>query len=290
MNEAGKMKTEWRPKKWLAVILTFVFIPFGMMYLGKLRWLLFYVVVLIMLLASAFSFPEYLLRPDIKAFSWVLPLTAAIHASYLCDESQCERKWYSQWYAIAVLFLLLFIPHFLINTFVLQYFRMPSGSMMPTIHTNDIFKVNKWGCGNHQYFGIVIKQQEPTDDCQVKAGDVVVFQYPPNPADTYVKRVVGLPGDHVQFIDNRLVINGRSVPLKVLENQGRITVYDEMLGDQRYQVIYLDKNRYRNFMFTDLKVPDGHYFVLGDNRDNSSDSRQWGLVPADHLIGRVTEL
>ena len=289
MAEKGMSKS-WRPRCWLAVVLTLVFIPFGMMYLGKLRWLLFYSVVLVVLLVSAFSFPGFFLQPDMKVFAWLLPLAAAIHAAIGCDPIQGERPWYSQWYAIAGLFLLIFIPHFLINTFVLQYFRMPSGSMMPTIHTDDVFKVNKWGCGNHQYFGIVIRQQEPSDDCQVKAGDVVVFQYPPNPADVYIKRVVGLPGDQVQFIDNRLVVNGQFVWLKVHEDQGRFTVYEELLGDRPHQVIYMNTDHFRNFQYTNIEVPEGHYFVLGDNRDNSLDSRHWGLVPADHLIGRVSGL
>ncbi|MFC3193331.1 signal peptidase I [Marinicella sediminis] len=287
MNDKEEVMSDWQPKRWLAVLLTFLFIPLGMMYIGKLRWLTFYVILLTALISTAFSFPGIFFQPDIKALSWVLPLMAAIHAYYLSGQSKSERPWYSHWYAITGLFLLLFIPHFLINTFVLQYFRMPSESMMPTIHTGDIFKVNKWGCGNHQYFGFVIKQQQPTDDCQVQAGDVVVFQYPPNPSDMYVKRVVGLPGDHVQFIDNRLFINGKVVWLKVHQDQGRTTVYEEVLGDRRYQVMYMNTDHFRNFKFTDVKVPKGHYFVLGDNRDNSSDSRIWGLVPANHLIGRV---
>ncbi|MCM2291983.1 signal peptidase I [Allorhizobium sp. BGMRC 0089] len=187
-----------------------------------------------------------------------------------------------------------------IRTFLFQPFTIPSGSMMPTLLVGDYIFVNKFAYGFSKYsfpgtfnlFSGRIFGSEP------KRGDVVVFRFPPNPSVDYIKRLVGLPGDHIQMIDGVLYINGKPVP-KVpdgtfssdysLDPGSHIPVYRETLSDGKTydtldQIPDGPGDNTREFI-----VPPGHYFMMGDNRDNSADSRfDVGMVPAENLVGRAT--
>jgi signal peptidase I len=178
-----------------------------------------------------------------------------------------------------------------IRSFIFQPFSIPSGSMRPTLLEGDYLFVSKFAYGYSRYslpfgpnlFSGRIWSAEPL------RGDVVVFKFPPNPNLDYIKRVVGLPGDRVQMINGVLQING--VPVKrektgviddvdVTETQGPVDVYHETLPNG----VEYDNTR-------EWLVPPGHYFMMGDNRDNSSDSRlSVGFVPAENLVGRAKRI
>lgn len=290
MTEDHVVAEDWRPRRWLAVMLSLILPPLGMMYAGQKMWTQVYWFVVLIMAVISIGFMDQLPALMLQILAVGVPVTAAIHVWFLVRHQNITRPWYSRWQVLVPALLGLMVLMLLYRAFVSESFTAMSDSMSPGLVPGQVIYAEKWGCGNYRYWGMQFHRSEPTDDCQVKAGDVVVFQHPPNPADVYVKRVVGLPGDQVQFIDNRLVINGQLVWLKVHEDQGRTTVYEEMLEDRRFQVMYMNTDHFRNFKFSDVKVPEDHYFVLGDNRDNSFDSRHWGLVPADHLIGRVTGL
>jgi signal peptidase I len=188
----------------------------------------------------------------------------------------------------------------LIRTVLVQPFTIPSGSMMPTLLVGDYIFVNKFAYGYSKYslpfspdlFSGRIFGSDP------KRGDIVVFRFPPNPSVDYIKRCVGLPGDHIQVKDGVLYVNGTAVP-KVADGAftsdyskdpgQNIPVFRETLPDS---VTYdtLDEipdslgDNTREFI-----VPAGHYFMMGDNRDNSADSRfDVGYVPAENLVGRAS--
>ena len=178
---------------------------------------------------------------------------------------------------------------FLIRSFVVEPFKIPSGSMMPTLLAGDFILVNKFTYGlrvpilNNTF----IETQHP------KRGDVFVFHYPPDPSIDYIKRVVGLPGDKILYQDKQLYINGQKLDMTYLNdytyesaglNQVHAKRFKEQLGDVQHDVLLEEDSMSREGAF---EVPAGHYFAMGDNRDNSRDSRYWGFVPEQNLVGKA---
>jgi len=170
----------------------------------------------------------------------------------------------------------------IIRSFVVEPFRIPSGSMIPTLLPGDFILVNKFSYG----IRLPALRTRVVDTGSPERGDLVVFKYPRDPSQDYIKRVVGLPGDQISFRNQRLLINGEPLPRGLVEDfddkGGRL--YTERAGDLEYNIV-----QYRDFGNSDLDatVPEGHYFMVGDNRDRSSDSRFWGPVPEEHLVGRA---
>ncbi|MBF0424086.1 MAG: signal peptidase I [Magnetococcales bacterium] len=178
----------------------------------------------------------------------------------------------------------------LVRTFIIEPFKIPSGSMIPTLQVGDYLFVSKLAYGHRIPF--TNKRLFMGDGPQ--RGDIVVFEYPRDPNKDYIKRVIGLPGDRIIYQDKRLYVNNE--PIKY-DNIGEYTYrnerdvevtslhFQEQLPDHPHSVLI------RPFSFsdqiTDEVVPPGHYFVMGDNRDNSNDSRYWGFVPAYRLVGRA---
>ncbi|MDK4732707.1 signal peptidase I [Rhizobium sp. CNPSo 3490] len=187
-----------------------------------------------------------------------------------------------------------------IRTVLFQPFTIPSGSMMPTLLVGDYIFVNKFAYGYSKYslpfspdlFSGRIFGSDP------KRGDIVVFRFPPNPDVDYIKRCIGLPGDHIQVTDGVLYVNGKPVPKVAdgsftsdykLDPGEDVPVFRETLDNGKtYDT--LDQSRVsRGDNTREFIVPEGHYFMMGDNRDNSLDSRfDVGFVPAENLVGRAS--
>ncbi|MHB1543673.1 MAG: signal peptidase I [Gammaproteobacteria bacterium] len=174
----------------------------------------------------------------------------------------------------------------LIRSFLFEPFRIPSGSMVPTLLVGDFIVVNKFDYGLRLPVtnSVIVPIGHP------QRGQVVVFRYPPNPSVDYIKRVVGLPGDQITYRGNRLWINGRLVPHTC---EGRYHGPDgeagsllcvEQLGSVRHDILITPGLSAPDGTYT---VPPHHYFMMGDNRDDSSDSRYWGTVPSRDLVGRA---
>ena len=192
-----------------------------------------------------------------------------------------------------------------LRSFLLEPFKIPSGSMVPTLLVGDLILVNKYHYGVR--LPVINKKIVPLNDPQ--RGDVMVFRYPPDPRVDYIKRVVGIPGDEVAYLNQKLSINGREVPLtpqnefydedslrvapQFLEKLGavdhRILVDPKrpaFFGSDDKQFPFRENCRYSAEGVV-CKVPQGHYFMMGDNRDNSQDSRFWGFVPDENIVGRA---
>ncbi len=176
-----------------------------------------------------------------------------------------------------------------LRSFVVEPFRIPSGSMMPTLLSGDFILVNKHSYG----IRLPVANIKVVELGSPERGDVVVFRYPKNPSIDYIKRVVGLPGDTITYYGKQVYINGE------LAKQERIGAYfhagegqhmnnadqrTEQLGDVKHDILVSAQRRGFNAEYV---VPEGHYFVMGDNRDNSSDSRVWGFVPDENLVGKA---
>lgn len=177
----------------------------------------------------------------------------------------------------------------ILRSFMVEPFRIPSGSMMPTLLIGDFILVNKFDYG----IRLPVINKKIIDIGSPSRGDVAVFRYPKDPSTDYIKRIIGLPGDHVVYYNKQLYIN--DIPIELTEKQIYIGVGSgvshsgsmlkiEKLDKIEHELL-IDNNRPTiNGEFT---VPENEYFVMGDNRDNSNDSRFWGTVPQENLVGRA---
>ena len=172
-----------------------------------------------------------------------------------------------------------------IRWFVVEPFRIPSGAMIPTLLSGDHILVNKYTYGIRLPF----VHTQIISFGQPKRGDVVVFRYPKDTSVAFIKRIVGLPGDRLEYRNKRLYINGQIVDRKLLpaDTDGSLPGHDifaETLGEHAFQTL---QRKGAHSVAWNYVVPTGHYFTLGDNRDNSRDSRFWGPLPEANLIGRA---
>ena len=217
-------------------------------------------------------------------------------------EKLLMQPWWLDW--TAGLFPVILVV-FVLRSFLFEPFKIPSGSMIPTLQVGDLILVNKF----HYGVRLPVLNRKIIANNDPQRGDVVVFRYPVDTRVDYIKRVVGLPGDEVSYLNAQLMVNGQPVPTAPLgdayddESMRYMARFSEKLGTvehaiQRYsQVLPFNPTATRDFPNKDqcrysvegfvCKVPAGHYFMMGDNRDNSEDSRYWGFVPDANLVGRA---
>ncbi len=213
------------------------------------------------------------------------------------------QPWWLDW--TAGLFPVI-VAVFVLRSFLFEPFKIPSGSMIPTLLVNDLILVNKF----HYGIRLPVIFTKVWDNNEPQRGDVMVFRYPPKPSLDYIKRVVGVPGDEVAYLNKSLTVNGKPVPKKALPDffdedalryakQFEETTAD---GSRSYRILndadrpafvqatddfpFRDNCRYSSEGVV-CKVPAGHYFMMGDNRDNSLDSRYWGFVPEKNIVGKA---
>jgi len=178
---------------------------------------------------------------------------------------------------------------FLLRSFIAEPFRIPSGSMMPTLLIGDFILVNKFAYG----IRLPVINKKIIDIGEPERGDVMVFRYPKNPEVDYIKRVIGLPGDKIRYLNKQLTVNGQVMQQDSQGTyqglgQGKSMTGSERLNENLQTVKHdiLINHRVPNLQGTFI-VPQGHYFMMGDNRDNSNDSRYWGTVPEANLVGKA---
>jgi len=216
-------------------------------------------------------------------------------------EALLMQPWWLDW--TAGLFPVILVV-FLLRSFLFEPFKIPSGSMVPTLLIGDLILVNKYHYGVR--LPVINKKIIELNDPQ--RGDVMVFRYPANPSIDYIKRVVGVPGDEVAYLNQKLYINGKLAETQPLpefyddESTRYFKQYGEKLGLVDHRIL-VDVQRPSYIRPTDpfpfkencrysaegvtCKVPAGQYFMMGDNRDNSEDSRFWGFVPDQNIVGKA---
>lgn len=182
-------------------------------------------------------------------------------------------------------FPVLFIVFFL-RSFLLEPFQIPSGSMIPTLEVGDFIVVNKFAYGVR--VPVLNKTFIPVG--KPKRGDVMVFFPPHHPETYYIKRVIGLPGDEISYVNHVLSINGEVVPEKLQAmlpvDRPQLRLVKETIDGKEFTAYKYRVPGYLSVRGT-WKVPEGHYFMMGDNRDKSSDSRDWGYVSEDAIVGKA---
>lgn len=169
-----------------------------------------------------------------------------------------------------------------LRSFLVEPFQIPSGSMLPTLQVGDFILVNKYDYG----LRLPVLGTKILDVGQPERGDIMVFKYPLDRQTNYIKRVVGLPGDHIRYQDKQLYINGVRVEREFLAALREEDRYLEQLGEVSHS-INLSRASYNPGPEGEWTVPEGNYFMLGDNRDNSKDSRYWNFVPDELIVGRA---
>lgn len=179
--------------------------------------------------------------------------------------------------------VLLFV--LVIRSFVFEPFRIPSGSMRPTLLQGDFIFVKKYAYG----LRLPVTETKIFPTGEPKRGDVIVFRLPSDPSINYIKRVVGLPGDQIRYARHELTINGQKIELK---EHPDATAFEpkfvEQLGDREHEILIT--NAAYSLQDGAYEVPPGHYFVMGDNRDNSRDSRFISSIPESHLVGEAVRI
>jgi signal peptidase I len=200
-------------------------------------------------------------------------------------------------------FLPVILIVFLLRSFVVEPFRIPSGSMIPTLLVGDFILVNKFTYG----IRLPIVNWKMIELHQPSRGDVMVFRYPDDPSVDYIKRVIGVPGDTVSYLNKRLAINGKELAVtpdgEYLHKRATYAKrYIETIDGRRHRILieddapaavpYVKQFAFREKCTYNIEgfvctVPPGHYFMMGDNRDNSADSRVWGFVPDENIVGKA---
>ena len=208
------------------------------------------------------------------------------------------------WLEYTASFFPVILVVFVVRSFVVEPFKIPSGSMVPTLLVGDFILVNKYDYG----IRLPITNTKITEGRPLQRGDVVVFRYPKDESVDYIKRVIGLPGDVVSYEDKTLTINGKPVPEAPLpdyfdeERIGYAKQFEEDIDGRKNRILnnpavppfivgaedypYRDNCKYDAHGVT-CTVPPGNYFMMGDNRDNSADSRYWGFAPDKNIVGRA---
>jgi signal peptidase I len=208
------------------------------------------------------------------------------------------------WVEYSVSFFPVILIVFLLRSFLVEPFKIPSSSMVPTLLVGDFILVNKFTYGIR--LPVVNRKVVPLND--PRRGDVMVFRYPEDPSLDYIKRVIGVPGDRVEYRNKRLSVNGAPVPLRQVDDylsKERMQFsrrYVETINGVEHEILVEDdapafiapsrafphaSNCNYNMNGLACTVPPGHYFMMGDNRDNSSDSRVWGFVPDENIVGKA---
>ncbi len=211
------------------------------------------------------------------------------------------QPWWLDW--TAGLFPVI-LAVFVLRSFMFEPFKIPSGSMIPTLRVGDLILVNKY----HYGIRLPVFNTKLVANNEPQRGDVMVFRYPPQPSLDYIKRVIGVPGDEVAYLNKALTVNGKPVPRTEQpeffdsDTMRYARQFSETLDERNYNTLNDDDRPAFVPGATDFpnkdacrysvegvvcKVPPGHYFMMGDNRDNSLDSRYWGFVPEANIVGKA---
>ncbi|WP_031432288.1 signal peptidase I [Methylomarinum vadi] len=220
-------------------------------------------------------------------------VTGIIWGSYLLYLKLSKRQYEDVKEPLVIEYARSFFPIVLIvlllRSFLVEPFRIPSGSMMPTLLIGDFILVNKFSYG----IRLPVLNTKVIDIDEPERGDIVVFRYPKDPTVDYIKRVIGLPGDRIAYYNKKVYVNGKlakQVSLGRYQGVGQganMSGAEHLLEDLQGVEHSILISRGLPSVEGVYVVPAGHYFVMGDNRDNSNDSRYWGTVPEQNLVGKA---
>lgn len=270
----------------LAGFFNLICIGLGFVYVGKLKYSigLFFICFFMALvfIKTKFIFDPPILYSSIAIYLIII-IGSIVFSGYLAKtQDDIPLKRYQRWYIYVAYYLIVSISSVLVvenRGMLLGYetYNIPSGAMIPTLLIGDMILVDA----------------DAYKKNQVSRGDVVVFRYPEDPSIPYVKRVIGIPGDKIDYENRILRINGERITEEEFNEytafgknifMSGANIHEEKIGEVNYQILTSPNRRTIDMS---VFVPSDHYFVMGDNRDNSKDSRYWGFLPKENLIGKV---
>ena len=303
---------------WIAALLALLFTPFtGMLYAGAgRRGVLYLLLMLAAILVLPWAIPSGLQAPFTAASPvWMIVLLliwfVGVIDSYRVaaqHDNQYALPWYSRWQPILYCLFAVYLVFVVEQAFVVEPLRIADGGMAPTMLRDDYVGVAKFAYGIRLPFSgkTVLETNWP------ERGDVILFRYPQKPLLRYVQRVIGIPGDTVEYRNKRVSVNGQALEIQPTGtyryladdwSTPAIDRYEETANGRSHAILIdarspvLRPGDVQNFNFKEIcvhaedgfqcKVPPGHYFTLQDNRDHADDGRYWGFVPEQNLVGRV---
>ena len=275
----------WKPNRWIAASLSLLIIaPLGLLYAVRPRLAAGYLAALLLIVANAMTawFPARLSPSDTIVIVLALYVVAAVHAGWIAAHaSEMERRpWFASFTGLAAIVVLPLASIWLFRTFAIDTYRVASQSMLPTMSPGTIVAVRKWGYGNYTFRGMTLLRTDI--DAALERGDLLVFEFPHDRNQPFVARLIGLPGDHVALRNKRLSVNGTLLTAAIVGRQDDL----EILQESGYRIAIRPEVPAREPEYEEV-VESGHLLLLGDNRDVANDSRAFGVVPLDHVIGKV---
>lgn len=302
------MEQQWKPKGWVAIFFGLFTQQFVFLYVNKIRLFWFYCFVALILIALELglltsTFSNLWFKNDLMVG---FALICAIHAYFITRyyDSSRYQSWFANGWRTLGIFIVTLTALYTVKVFFFELFSVPSASMNPTFNVKDHILISKFGSGNYKLFNRSVLKTNSS--LSLARGDIIVFEYPMNKDISYTKRVVALEGDIIRYYNKSLFVYANCdsviascdnlISEKLAKENGTDLTINESIFDATYQIKI-------NVMQADLSqqyymqpqqnrgqwiVPEGHYFVLGDNRDNSLDSRYWGFVPKENILGKVS--
>lgn len=270
-----------KKNKWIAGLLGLFLAPIGLLYVEA--WRSAFVYFLLQLALGILRLSGMDIAPWLIAMAGLVIALAAMMQSFLMARKvEFSGRWYGRWYSLATIIVAIVFPVLAFRMLVYEPYRIPADSMAPTLKAGDVIFVEKIGFGSFDLFGLHLGGVESS--ASIKRGDVVLFHPPMEPTVLFIKRVVGLPGDRISYKNKELYINDKKVAAEKIGSLGDAVIYRETFFGQSYCI---QKMPSMPSFDIEISIPEENYFVLGDNRDNSNDSRYWGFVPKDMMVGLV---
>jgi signal peptidase I len=276
------------PNKWFAAILGALFPIFSFIYLSKWK---FVFVAIIYSVIQAFFWPFQFSQSGFGLiFSLVISLIFSVVAYKLAEKTKFDTpKWYNKWQGILVLILSTLVLILFIRTFVYNFYRIQSSTMNPALIRGDQGLFQKLGYGEYDLFGYSILKTPVSSRKRPKRGEIFSIKSVNNKY-TIIARVIGLPNDKVEYHQKKLYINDQLVTGDTMPYQsptdGSIFSAVEKIDENEYTVQFLQPSKPQDKSVS-LIVPENEYFVMGDNRDNSIDSRRFGTLPSENFLSKL---
>ena len=271
------MEENWKPDRGVAFALAVLLPMSAMLYVNKPRLFLVYLIVFVVAAKTVLLF----LYPLSLYFFWI---AYVIHVDWIVRnyDNTLKRSWWSRLWGLLLALILVVVFAFLLNSFFLSSYRIPSNSMSPNVRTGDMILVRRWGFGEYGMWGITISDPGLSDSVAIERSKLYVFKVD---GRFILKRVIGLPGDVVSFDGERITIDGRELVSEFLEESRGGRLYKESVDGHSYTIARRGGGRPDSA--GKWSVPEDHYFFVGDNRDNSRDSRHFGPISANDFVGEV---
>lgn len=285
-TELSKQEIQNKPRTWLLILLTLLSPILGLLYLGYAKKAFIYLLLTILTTWKALPYADVAFL-----LTYVLGVIYTINLGFSSENSRWKR-YHNVLKGLAVLAILWTV----LRVLFFNFYSVPADSMRPNINSGDYVIMRRTGLG---WFDQLAQRNVQLHN--FKAGDIIIFKYPNDPQTRYIKRVIALPKDRIAFEQGQIIVNGKPVALKMIRTEEQygvdIQTYEEQLGPNHHLIQIMPSKTIIEYPFMkncpiyatrhECTVPEGMVFVLGDNRDQSADSRYWGFVPANNILGKV---